>query len=91
MVAEHRRQLMLANLLAVLGTLAAVPVPLLMPVLVDEVLLEQPGAAVAFMDRVFPAAWHGPVLYVAGRARGVGGAPGPVRGAGRGADPRSSR
>jgi ATP-binding cassette subfamily C protein len=64
MVTAHRRELILANIVAVLGTLAAVPVPLLMPVLVDEVLLEQPGAAVAFMNDLFPAAWHGPVLYV---------------------------
>ncbi len=64
LVAEHRRALILANLLAILGTLAAVPVPLLMPVLVDEVLLEQPGAALAFMNRLFPDAWHGPLLYV---------------------------
>jgi ATP-binding cassette subfamily C protein len=64
MATRHRRELILANIIALLGTLAAVPVPLLMPVLVDEVLLEQPGAAVAFMDRIFPAAWHGPVLYV---------------------------
>jgi len=64
MAAAHKRELALANVIAVLATLAAVPVPLLMPVLVDEVLLEQPGPAVAFMDGLFPAAWHGPVLYV---------------------------
>ena len=64
MIAQHRRELVAANVVAVLATLAAVPVPLLMPVLVDEVLLKQPGAAVAFMNSLFPAAWHGPVLYV---------------------------
>ena len=64
MITRHRRELILANVIAVLGTLAAVPVPLLMPVLVDEVLLDQPGPAVAFMDQVFPAPWHGPVLYI---------------------------
>jgi ATP-binding cassette subfamily C protein len=64
MVGAHRRALLWANVIAVLGTLAAVPVPLLMPVLVDEVLLAQPGPAVAAMDRLFPPAWHGPVLYV---------------------------
>jgi ATP-binding cassette subfamily C protein len=64
MAARHRRELVFANLVAVLATLAAVPVPLLMPVLVDEVLLDQPGPAVAFMNRLFPDAWHGPVLYV---------------------------
>ncbi len=64
MAGEHRRALVLANVVAVLATLAAVPVPLLMPLLVDEVLLDSPGAAVALMNRVFPPDWHGPVLYV---------------------------
>ncbi|MGD8207143.1 MAG: ABC transporter ATP-binding protein [Thiohalocapsa sp.] len=64
MIGAHRRELILANVIAVLGTLAAVPVPLLMPILVDEVLLDQPGTAVAVMDNLFPTAWHGPVLYI---------------------------
>ena len=64
MVLGHRRELILANLLAVLGTLVNVPMPLLMPLLVDEVLLDKPGTLVAWMDRIFPTAWHGPVLYI---------------------------
>ena len=64
MVARHRRELLAANLIAVLGALAAVPVPLLIPLLVDEVLLDRPGTAVAWMNAVFPPAWHGPVLYI---------------------------
>ncbi len=64
MVAKHRRELVLANVIAILGTLAAVPVPLLIPLLVDEVLLDQPGRAVALMNSLFPASWHGPVLYI---------------------------
>jgi ATP-binding cassette subfamily C protein len=64
MMRQHRRTLVLANLIAVLGTLAAVPIPLLMPVLVDEVLLDKPGAAVALIDRFSPAGWQGPVLYI---------------------------
>jgi ATP-binding cassette subfamily C protein len=64
MVLSHRREVVLANLIAILGTLVSVPVPLLIPLLVDEVLLHQPGAAVAAIDRVFPTAWHGPVLYI---------------------------
>ena len=64
MVLAHRRELAVANLVAVLGAVAAVPVPLLIPLLVDEVLLHQPGAAIALMDRIFPTNWHGPVLYI---------------------------
>jgi ATP-binding cassette subfamily C protein len=62
MVLAHRRDLALANLVAILGTAAAVPIPLLMPLLVDEVLLNRPGALVAAIDTAFPAAWHGALL-----------------------------
>ncbi len=61
---EHRRELILANVVALLATLVSVPVPLLMPLLVDEVLLQHPGALTAAVGRLFPPAWHGPVLYI---------------------------
>ena len=64
MIAQHRRELVAANLIAILGALSAVPVPLLIPLLVDEVLLEKPGAAVGLMNQLFPDSWHGPVLYI---------------------------
>jgi ATP-binding cassette, subfamily C, bacterial len=64
MVLSHRRELILANLLALLGALISVPMPLLMPLLVDEVLLDKPGVMVAWMDRLLPEAWHGPILYI---------------------------
>ncbi len=54
----------MAHLIAVAAALTSVPIPLLMPVLVDEVLLQHPGTAVALMNRLFPSSWHGPVLYV---------------------------
>jgi len=64
MITRHRRELVAANIIAILGALAAVPVPLLIPLLVDEVLLEKPGAAVALMDSLFPISWQGPILYI---------------------------
>lgn len=60
----HRRELTAAHLIAILGTLMAVPVPLLMPLVVDEVLLQQPAQLVATMKWLFPEAWQGPVLYI---------------------------
>jgi ATP-binding cassette subfamily C protein len=54
----HRRELLIANLVAVLATLCSVPIPLLLPLLVDEVLLGQGGAALRLMDRYLPAAWQ---------------------------------
>ena len=64
MILQHRRELVLANLIAILGTLVTVPVPLLIPLLVDEVLLNQPAIAVATINRVFPVDWQGPLLYI---------------------------
>ncbi len=64
MVLAHRGKLIAANIIAIFGAIAAVPVPMLIPLLVDEVLLDQPGGAVLFMNALFPESWHGPVLYV---------------------------
>ena len=61
---RHRREILLAQVIAVSGVLANVPIPLLMPLLVDEVLLDKPAFLVDAMQAVFPAAWHGPVLYI---------------------------
>ncbi len=61
---EHRRELVLANLIALLATLASVPLPLLMPLLVDEVLLDKPGALIDLINPLVPLSWHGPVLYI---------------------------
>ena len=63
-VRTHRRELVLAHVVAVLGAVASVPIPLLMPLLVDEVLLHQPGKMVALVNGFFPPAWHVPLLYV---------------------------
>ena len=61
---SHRRSLIVANIVAVFATLVSIPLPLLMPLLVDEVLLEMPGPSVAIINAAFPNAWHGPVLYI---------------------------
>lgn len=63
-VLRHRRRLAWANLIAVLAVLAAVPVPLVLPILVDEVLLNRPGAFIATVGPLFPEAWHGPLLFI---------------------------
>jgi ATP-binding cassette subfamily C protein len=63
-VREHKHGLIRAHLVAFLSAAASVPIPLLMPLLVDEVLLHQPGRLLALLNRLFPDAWHGPVLYI---------------------------
>ena len=64
MVTRHRRELINANLIAILGAAVSVPIPLLIPLLVDEVLLNQPGSTVAVLQQLFPSEWHGAILYI---------------------------
>lgn len=61
---QHKRQLIVANIIAIMATLASVPVPLLLPLLVDEVLLDQPGVVVNTLNSITPSAWHVPLLYI---------------------------
>ncbi len=61
---EHKREIIFANVIAILATIASVPVPLLLPLLVDEVLLDQPGYVVNTINSITPAGWHTPVLYI---------------------------
>lgn len=61
---EHKHELIKANIIAFAAALASVPLPLFMPLLVDEVLLDQPGFIVETLNPFFPDAWHGPVLYI---------------------------
>lgn len=61
---RHRARLLQANVIALLAVMAAVPLPLLLPLMVDEVLLHHPGKMVAAIGSLFPVAWHGPVLFI---------------------------
>jgi len=61
---RHQRELILANLIAIMAAVLSVPLPLLMPLLVDEVLLDQPGVLVTTLNRLFPESWQGPTLYI---------------------------
>ena len=63
-VKKHKKQLILANLIAIVATLASIPVPLLMPLLVDEVLLNNPSIVVETINNITPSTWHGPLLYI---------------------------
>lgn len=61
---KNKSNLFKANIIAILAMLASVPTPLLLPLLVDEVLLNDPGPLVGFMNSLFPNDWHGPALYI---------------------------
>ena len=61
---KHKKQLILANLIAIVATIASIPVPLLLPLLVDEVLLNKPGVVVQTINSITPSLWHEPLLYI---------------------------
>ena len=61
---RHKKQLILANLIAIVATIASIPVPLLLPLLVDEVLLNNPGVVVQTINSITPSLWHEPLLYI---------------------------
>jgi len=61
---RHRRELIIAHVVALCAALVSVPIPLLMPLLVDEVLLGHPGVALATLQSAFPEEWWGPVTWI---------------------------
>jgi ATP-binding cassette subfamily C protein len=60
----HKKDLIYSHFIAILATVVSVPVPLLMPLLVDEVLLNKPGMAINLINLLFPVEWHLPILYI---------------------------
>ncbi|MGR5175175.1 ABC transporter ATP-binding protein [Vibrio parahaemolyticus] len=61
---NHKSRLIVANVIAVIATLISVPIPLLMPLMVDEVLLNQPGAGLEYMNKVLLTDWQTPIGYI---------------------------
>ncbi|RMQ46954.1 ABC transporter ATP-binding/permease protein [Pseudomonas cichorii] len=61
---RHRKALWIANGVAVLATLCSVPIPLLLPLLVDEVLLGSGDAALRVMDHFLPESLQKAVGYI---------------------------
>jgi ATP-binding cassette, subfamily C, bacterial len=60
----HKTNLIRAHVIAIFAAMILVPVPMLMPLLVDEVLLNKPGIIVRTQNALFPESWHGPALYI---------------------------
>ncbi|WP_241572552.1 ABC transporter ATP-binding protein [Vibrio parahaemolyticus] len=63
-VKKHKSKLILANLIAIVATMISVPIPLLMPLMVDEVLLDKPASGLAAMNAALPETWHTPTGYI---------------------------
>lgn len=63
---RHRKELIAANIIALLAVIASVPIPLLIPLLVDEILLDKPGKVVEIFNSIFSDQSHDPVFYIGG-------------------------
>ncbi|WP_161959163.1 ABC transporter ATP-binding protein [Pseudomonas ovata] len=61
---QHKKALWTANGVAVMATLCSVPIPLLLPLLVDEVLLGHGNTALRYMDRLLPEGLQKAVGYI---------------------------
>ena len=61
---KHKKQLIAAHIIAIFATIVSVPLPLLMPLLVDEVLLNKPATVVKIVNSITPIEWQSPLLYI---------------------------
>ncbi len=61
---RYKRRLIIANVIAVLATLISVPIPLMLPLMVDEVLLNKPSGGVDFLNQMLPIQWQQPENYI---------------------------
>ncbi len=61
---RHKAKLISAHFIALLATIASVPIPLLMPLLVDEILLNKPDVTLATLNQLLPSQWHNPPVYI---------------------------
>ncbi|MBE0498031.1 MAG: ABC transporter ATP-binding protein [Campylobacterales bacterium] len=53
LVLKHKQKLLKANLIALAATLISIPIPLLIPLLIDEVILKEPGALIQSITFLF--------------------------------------
>jgi len=60
---KYKKELIIANILALLAVIVSTPTPLIMPVLVDEVLLKKPGIVTHTID-IFLNGPSKPYIYV---------------------------
>lgn len=61
---QHKKRLIWANIIALIATAISVPIPLLMPLMVDEILLDKPGRGVDFINHFLPQSLYQPASYI---------------------------
>lgn len=62
MMSSYKLELLRGNLIAIVATLVSIPIPLLIPLLVDEVLLHKGGWITDIIDKLAPL--YEPLLYI---------------------------
>lgn len=62
--AQYKTQLIYANFIAIIAALLSVPIPLILPLMVDEVLLDKPAVSVSFMNQLLPVDWQTGTIYI---------------------------
>lgn len=62
MMLRYKRSLLWGNLVAILATIISIPIPLLIPLMVDEVLLNKGGGITSVIDKFTPL--QEPLLYI---------------------------
>lgn len=62
MMLRYKRSLLWGNLIAILATIISIPIPLLIPLMVDEVLLKKGGGITSVIDRFTPL--QEPLVYI---------------------------
>ncbi len=62
-VFKYKKELLLANVIAILAVLVSLPIPLLVPYLIDEILLKKPAIMIESVNRFF-APPHEAYFYV---------------------------
>lgn len=65
-IIKHKRDLARANILALFSMLATISLPLLLPLLVDEVVLNEPGRLVPMLKKLLPLSLENTYGYVIG-------------------------
>ena len=53
LILKHKKKLVKANLIALLATLISIPIPMLIPLLIDEVILKDPGSLLGTISFFF--------------------------------------
>ncbi|MDP3302282.1 MAG: ABC transporter ATP-binding protein [Sulfuricurvum sp.] len=62
MMLRYKRSLLWGNVIAIFATIISIPIPLLIPLMVDEVLLKKGGGITSVIDQFTPL--HEPLLYI---------------------------